>query len=116
MKSGKLAIVLAIGSTLVANAAFAHFAITTTGNGSNRAVLSDTGSPLHSSSVMDMGTSIIYKQLIIAAEKPAMDVLNGGAVTDLFVEAREAVEARVGAKFESDRAAAGAIVLEANSN
>jgi hypothetical protein len=109
----KTALLTLAATIVMANAAFAHVA-STSSFGHGREVTTDIGSPAHSISVIDLGTTIIYKQLIIAAEKPAVDVLNGGNATDLFVQAREAIEQRNGVSFETDQDAADAIIEEAN--
>ena len=64
--------------------------------------------------MIDLGTTVIYKQLVIAAEKPAIDVLNGGQASDLFNQARQAIEARYGVTFADDYQAADMILDELN--
>lgn len=99
---------------LVAAAPLAAFAGAGTGSqsdaGGSASVFAGTGFISGGNGSASVSSNELAKDAVQAAVPAAMDVLNGGAKTDMFAAGAQAAEALTQAHFASDDAAAVAIV------
>lgn len=71
----------------------------------------DTGSPLGTATPIESGTTAIHNKLAVnGGNVAAQAVLNGALASDAFYAAKAAIQAMTGEAFDSDIAAAQAIV------